>query len=403
MLNPYRELKNFPLPLWILFLATLMNRMGTMVVPFLAIYLTRRRGFSVEEAGFILGCYGVGALVAGLVGSWLCDRLGTVRVMVFSLFVSSAIMFAFPLAESALAIEGLTILLSLFNEIFRPASMILTGLYATPSTRKSAFALNRLAINIGMSIGPAMGGLLAELSFFWIFLVDGITTLCAAFVMMIFSSRLREIETKNRRHPEQKVSAPLLTTLGSAIKDSRLRFFLIPVILILIVYEQHESTLPIFLVRDLGLKPSTYGLTFTLNTLMVIFLEFPINASTSHWSTAKTLFLGSLFFAFGFGILIFAPHFWGVITGVAMWTFGEMILFSAAGAYVANISPQGSEGAYMGIYSSSMGLAFILAPWLGSFVLEQWGAQWLWGWCFVLAMGAGVLFARARKENVSVA
>src|SRR5512139_1307054 len=171
--NPWRGLGALPPKIWIHFTATLVNRMGTMAIPFLVLYLTKDVGFTAEHAGLMLSLYGAGSLAASPFLGRLADRVGPVRVMKTSLVASAACMVAYPFARSTEAVMAMTVVLSVATEAFRPASLSVLTDIAPPEQRKAAFAVNRLAINLGMSVGPAVGGYLAEISFPSIFRVNG--------------------------------------------------------------------------------------------------------------------------------------------------------------------------------------------------------------------------------------
>src|SRR5256714_11355925 len=182
-LNPWRGLSGLPREVWLLFATNLINRAGMMVLPFLVLYLTRERGFTPGQAGLGLALYGAAAIVAGPLSGWLSDRIGALPIMRASLLMSGAAVLAFPLAGSRAAIYAMTILWAGCAELFRPASLAAITHVVSSDQRKSAYALNRLAINIGMSIGPALGGFLAAVSFRAMFVVDAATTIIAGLVL----------------------------------------------------------------------------------------------------------------------------------------------------------------------------------------------------------------------------
>jgi len=397
----YRDLKRFPLQLWVLFAATLVNRMGTMVLPFLAIYLTHQRGFSIDKAGMVLAIYGAGTLISGVGSGWLCERLGAARAMVWCLVIAAAIMFLFPFAESLTTIVIFTVLLSIFNEMARPMGMTLTSEFSPSELRKSAFAIDRLAINLGMSIGPIIGGILAQRSFLWIFVIDGATTLLAAIVVTISFVRLGCFKKKGPSSPDTTSDRSAFASFKAALRDPTLRYFLIPAVLLSMVFFQHESTLPIYLVNELMLSPVTYGLMFTVNTVMIIFLELPLNIATSHWSLRKTLFIGSLFNALGFGSIAFVRSVWGLFALVAVWTFGEMMTFPAASAYVSEISPPHRRATYMGLFTASFGLSFILGPMGGAFLMQHFGSTTLWLASLSCGLVSTLLFLKVKDIKAS--
>src|SRR6185436_19242856 len=184
--HPWQGLAGLPGDAWVLAGATLINRSGSMVLPFLVLYLTQHVGMSPSLAGGMLAVYGGSSLVASPVFGNLSDRFGPVRVMRFTLVASGLLLLVYPAAHHLAAIVGVTVVLAVVTEGFRPASMARYSDLVAPERRKPAFALARLAINLGMSVGPAMGGFLAARSFLYLFWVNGATTLAAAAVILLW-------------------------------------------------------------------------------------------------------------------------------------------------------------------------------------------------------------------------
>jgi predicted MFS family arabinose efflux permease len=377
-MNAWRDLKKLPRELWILSFATLVNRLGSMVLPFLVLYLTRSAGFSASRAGALLAVYGIVGLLVGPISGKLSDRWGAFRVMQSTLIAFGIVVLLFPLAHSWAAVLSMTVLLAATNEAFRPANWALIGRMGPAENKKSAFALSRMASNLGMSVGPALGGFLAQASFSLLFLVDGLTALAAAAILTFSSIRGCDGDVT--------IPAPRRWPLAPFLTDSNLRVLLLGIIPVLLVFWQLQSTLPLFMVRDLGFAESAYGMLFTLNTLMIITIEVPLNAATSHWPHRRTLALGSFLFAVGFGSLTFARTYLEVALTVAIWTFGEMILFPGTAAYVSGIAPEGRQGEYMGLYAMAFSFTFIAGPWIGTLILERYGATVLWPATFAVAI-----------------
>jgi predicted MFS family arabinose efflux permease len=115
-MNPWRGLRELPRQIWILFAATLVNRCGTMVLPFLVLYLTRELKISVSHAALALTIYGVAALLTMPVSGWVTDRLGSLIVMRASLLLSGLALFLFPLAHHFVAILFITFAFAILNE-----------------------------------------------------------------------------------------------------------------------------------------------------------------------------------------------------------------------------------------------------------------------------------------------
>jgi len=383
-----------PRGVWVLFATTLVNRSGTMVLPFLVLYLTRDLGFTAGQAGAVLFVYGSTALVSAALSGRLSDVLGPMKVIRNSLFATSAVLLLFPLARSQWAVIGMTFALSLAAESFRPASLAVVADLVKPAQRKPAFALTRLAINLGMSIGPAVGGFLATVSFRWLFLVDGITSLAAGVLLVLALRRA----PPHHALPDAEPGGPVALPSKRAWTDRRLLFFLVALFPVSIVFFQHLSSMPLYLVRDLHLSEIDYGLFFTINTLLIVALEVPINSATAHWSQRRTLALGAFLFAAGFGALAFARDFWSVAATVVVWTFGEMFLFPALAAWVTEIAPAARRGEYMGLTQMAMSLGFAVGPWAGTAVLERFGGNTLWLGCFALGIAATAMMLRLPEE-----
>ena len=388
-MNPWKGLGGLRREIWILAGATLLNRAGTMALPFLALYATQGMGFGPARAGQAMLAYGAAALVAAPLGGHLSDRFGSLRVMRLSLALSALIMAFIPLATRWPALLALVMLWALAAESFRPASMAILSDLATEARRKAVFSLNRLAINLGMSLGPVLGGLLAKRSFHALFWTDAATSLGAALVLWL-AVRMDAPRHAAAHPPEHPFTA---------LRDRRLRLFLLALIPTMVVFFQHEGALPVFLVKDLGFTPAFYGSLFTLNTALIVLLEVRINLATAHWPARRTLVLGALLTAAGFGALAFLHGRIAIWGTVALWTFGEMTLMPAMSDHVAGLAPPERRGAYMGLYSMAISVAFSLGPWFGLFFMGRCGSTALWIFMGLFGALSALAFAKAVERK----
>jgi len=414
-MNPWRGLRQLPREIWILFAASLVNRCGTMVLPFLVLYLTRELKISASHAALALTVYGIAALLTMPVSGWLTDRFGSLFVMRGSLLLSGFMLFLFPLAHHFAAILGITFAFAILNESVRPPSLALVSELVKPQQRKQAFALSRLAVNLGMSVGPAIGGILAFYSFRILFFADGVTSILAALVLMFAwpaTARTKASEPKwddpEDLGREIEAEGPSLLAASHPVADlrafrnRRMLYFLAALIPTQLVFFQLTSTVPLFLVHYLRLPESIYGTVFTLNTLMIVVLELPLNNAMAHWSHRRTLTLGAFLYAIGFGSFALAKGPIGIFAAVVVWTFGEMILMPGSAAYAAEIAPAGRRGEYMGLYTMSFSFAFSLGPWLGAMLLERHGPQALWGTALVSGCISTLLMSRIGLDKSNV-
>jgi MFS family permease len=383
-MKAWLELRRLPRRVWVLSAAALINRLGTMALPFLTLYLTQALGWPAPKAAAIVTLYGAVALFTAPLAGKLVDRLGAPRVMRASLTLSGLVMLLFPLAETFPAICGMTILWALATEAFRPANMTAVTDSVPAEQRKQAYALHRTALNLGMSVGPAVGGWLATRSFHSIWWADGATTLLAAGVAWFLLDDLRtETETS---------AAPT----AAGLRDRRLMVCLAGVTLVAVVFFQHESALPLHLVRWAGLTPQFYGLLFTINTAIIVALEIPINHATAHWSHRRNLVTGALLIALGYGGYGLCSTRLDFALATAVWTFGEMIVFPGMSAYVAAAAPPARRGEYMGLYLTAFSVGFMVGPLSGVWLLEHRGPFALWLASGLVGLLACAVFSRVR-------
>jgi predicted MFS family arabinose efflux permease len=388
--NPWRGIGQLPKGIWVLCGTTLINRAGTMALPFLVVYLTKGLGYSAAQAGFVLTLYGAAALLSVPLAGRLSDAIGPLRVMKSSLWLTALILAAFPFARTFPAIIIATICWSMISDSFGPASLSIISEAVSPGQRKIAFSANRLAANLGMSIGPAVGGLLIHYSFSLLFWVNGASSFIAGFVLWLTMVRAPSHRSRLEARRESRFNV---------LHDRQLLLFVAGLLPIFFTFFQIYSTLPYVCVEKLGLDPSIYGLFFTINTVLIILLEVPLNIAMARWQHRHAMALGGLLVGVGFGGMVLASEYRSVIITVVIWTFGEMILLPSSSAFVADIAPPSQRGSYMGVYQMTGNAALALSAWFGMKYLEMFGARALWGTLFLASTGAAILFLRLRRQG----
>ena len=391
--NPWRGLGHLPPMVWVVAVATFINRVGTMVLPFLAIYITDAWGLPPSRAGFALAVFGVGGLLSAPLGGWLSDRIGAIRVMTVAFLSAGALLLVVPLATSYTVLVALIGVWALLNEAVRPATLVALTDGLVPAQRKPAIALNRLAVNLGMGIGPAVGGMLVTIAFPLLFWVDGLSAILAGVFMALAATRLGW----QHRAREGAVASP--REMIDAFFDPRMIVLLLGILLVVLVFDQHRSTLPLYVTGSLGFSETFYGFLFIINTGIILLVEVPLNLKTAHWPSGRTLALGALFVAVGFGATGLASSEAGVIGSVVLWTCGEMLLFPGLAAYVADVAPEDRRGAYMGAFSLAGWMAIIPAPLVGTWLLERFGGGALWTAALGVGLMAALVLGRLRDTH----
>lgn len=359
-----------------------------MVLPFLALYLTQRQGFTVQRAGGILSLYGVGAIAGSYLGGWLSDRVGSVRAQVVSLCLATGALVVLGLMRSPLSIVVVVLLWSVAAESMRPANGAALAEMSPPHLHVRAFGLRRLGMNLGMSIGPAVGGFLVTWSYSLLFVIEASMALLAAGLLWGFSpSRVRPASSKQ----------PALAPGQGALPKSPWRdgvFLVIVGLTTLLVTTlcQLFGAYPLTLTEVHHFPAYAIGLVFTVNTLVIVVCQMPILHAVARFDTLRVIGVGAFFLCAGFALLPLGTTTGALMATVFVWTFGEMLTTPLLESFVASRSPVENRGQYMGLFSSAFSVAFVLAPLGGTWIYERYGYLTLWGLCGVLGIGLWVAF-----------
>ena len=370
----------FPRPVWILFAGTFINRFGGFVLVFLILYLTRR-GFSPAQAGLVVGAYGIGAMVASMIGGDLADRIGRRNTIALSMFAAAAALVGLERARELPAIVTLTVLAGLTAEAYRPAAGALLADLVEPAQRVTAFAWYRLAINLGTAIGPLVGGLIAGRSMSWLFWGDALT--CALYGAIALVSLP---EVTHAPHPPS--AEPPLTVV---LRDRAFMRFLGASTLGAIVYAQSHSTLALQ-VAARGFSDAAYGMLVGLNGLVVLLLELPIASVTRRLPKVPVIAFAYVLVGLGFALTGVPVTVWLMGATVVIWTLGEIVGAPVAAAYVADLAPAHLRGRYQGAWGLTFALGYVIGPALGAAVFG-WRPAVLWIGCLVFGVMAAALVA----------
>ncbi len=372
-----RAFSGLPKPVWILAFVAFVNRSGTMVVPFLVLYLTEARGYSATAAGRMLALYGLGAILGTYLGGWLSDKVGTRRVLLSSLWSGAGAFLLLGFLRARWAIACAAFFLSLVSEAFRPALATATAESSPPGERGRAFALNRLAVNIGMSFGPAAGGFLAQINYSWLFIVDGATSFLAGWVLLRSFSKL---PAPPAPHARKQVAG------NSPWSDGPFVALIVLMTLYGLVFFQLLGAFPLTLRDRFGLSPAWIGISLAVNTVSITFFEMLLVHSLRRRDPYKVIGLGSFLLCLGFALLPFGTGRAYVIFTVLVWTVGEMLSLAIVSGVVAERAGGSNQGRFMGAFALSFAVAFVAAPILGTWAYQHYGPEILWPACGVLGI-----------------
>ena len=358
---------------WMLSVVMLINRSGTMVLPFLSVYLTTTLGFTIEETGYVLSSYGLGSLVGAYLGGAFSDRYGHFIVQFLSLVISGVIFIVISDITSFYGLVSGIFILSLIAESLRPANASSISFYSKPENISRSFSLNRMAINLGFSIGPAIGGLLAAISYKLLFLADGFTCIAAGVFFYFYFS-------KRKGHQPDKESIKKNKEKGGPVfRDYRFLAFVILSSFFAILFFQLFMTLPLYYREVYQLSEKEIGGLLALNGIVVFSLEMVlVYILNKRFQLHRMIFVGMVLVGLSFAILNIYHGIIILVISMVILSIAEIFAMPFMATFTVQRSSKYNRGAYMGLYTIAYSIAYVIAPILGAFIISKYGFNLLW-------------------------
>ena len=390
-INTFRGLSN---EVWWLALITLINRAGTMVIPFLSLYLTKSLNFSLSDVGWIMTAFGLGSVIGSWLGGKLTDKIRFYKVMVFSLFISGLFFILLQFLTSFTSFWIGIFLVMLVSDMFRPAMFVALNSYSKPENKTRTVTLIRLAINLGFSAGPAIGGIIIiTMSYGGLFWIDGITCMLAALVLLkvLHPKKAKTIDNLKIENPQ------------SAYQDKVFLLFLGAMVLFGIVFLQYFSTMPLYYKDAHYLSELEIGLLLGLNGFLIFVFEMPLIKwlENSRFTKSGLMLTGALLTGLSFLVLNMTSWAGVLIIGMLLMTFGEMIAFPFSNAFAMERAKKGNPGEYMALYSISFSIAHIFGHNAGLQLVDALGFDKTWYLAALLA-GFSVFLLFILKQKLKI-
>lgn len=362
---------------WLLALVMLINRAGSMVIPFLGIYMSSELGFSKTQIGLVLGCFGLGSVCGSWLGGWLTDKFGNFKVQAWSLILVIPLFLVLPLFRTFEGLAMMIFFLTLVADVFRPANSVSVARYAKPENITRAYSLNRMAVNLGFSIGPALGGFLAKFSYNWIFYGNAIAAACAAIVFIYFF-RNRKARTEIGQN-KSATELPDDKPVRNAYKDGLFIIFNILCCLFSMAFFQLLSTLPLFYKEAHNLHSDEIGLLLGFSGFVIVLFEMVLVHVVEHrFSVRQIMLWGTAISGMSYLMLTTDMGIAWLYLAMFFLSTGEMLTLPFTATVAINRANKNNQGAYMGFNSLAFAAANIFSPFLGTYTADHYGYSTLW-------------------------
>ncbi|HBE67907.1 MAG TPA: hypothetical protein DDW52_07135 [Planctomycetaceae bacterium] len=363
ILRLYRAaFSGLPSGVWAFSLVLLVHRSGTMVLPFLSLHLTDHLGISAPTAAGLISVYGIGSVLGAILGGRLVSRYGALRVMCCSMVGAGSLFLSLLFVQTAVTAAATMFVLAIVGDAVRPAGMTAVANLCNGQNLGRSFALTRLAVNLGMSIGPALAGLLYTDYFHLIFIINAVSCVLAA----ILVARLFGFRWMENEQPSLPATDSVPGDVDNSIwRDSSVLIVLAAFSCSMVVFVQTIGTYPIYLRENYGLAVETIGFLFTINTGLIVATEMILMHALESFSKLPLIAVGCALIATGFGIMPFGTSTAFICITVVIWTIGEMLAMPLLTTWISERASPEQRGNYMGLVTASFSLAWVVAPVLG--------------------------------------
>lgn len=383
--------KGLSTPAWMLALVMLINRSGAMVIPFLGVYMVNHLHFSLKDAGAVLACFGIGAVSGNFLGGWLTDKVGHFKIQLISLFLTIPVFVLLPRLETVGSLAAGVFMLSLVSETFRPANSVSVAYYSKPDNVVRSFSLNRMALNLGFSIGPALGGFLAAISYSFLFYGNAIAASCSGLLFFLYFRNL-----KGNKKVKEAVDDQSEEVAGrSPYRDLPYLLFSLLCAVFAICFLQLLSTLPLYYRTVYKLSEMEIGIIMAFSGLIVFLFEMLlVHIAERNFSSRTAIITGTLLCALSFLILNLAKGLPILYFSMFVICIAEILAIPFMSTVTLQRSSEKRRGAYMALNALSFSFGHIFSPFIGTRIAAAYGFDVLW-WGTTAALviaGAGFFF-----------
>ncbi len=386
---------DYPRQFWLLIGSSFIDRLGgALLFPFFTLYVTRKFDIGMTQVGVLFGLFSLSAMVGGLLGGGLSDRLGRKGTLILGLVASAGSSVLLGLADDLNTFFLIALIAGVFSEAGGPARQAMVADLLPEDKRAEGFGILRIVFNLSVAIGPAIGGLLASRSYLLLFITDAVASTITALLVFFI---LKETRPKDEADSKPEPMSVTFKGYGRVLKDRIFMAFIFANILIGIVYVQMNSTLSVYLRDFHGIAEQQFGYIMSLNAAMVVVMQFGITRRIRSKPPMWMMALGCIFYAVGFGMYGFVSVYGLFLLAMAIITIGEMIVSPVGQAVVTMLAPEDMRGRYMAINGFTFGISFAVGPLLAGLAIDSGNPDLVWYSAFVLSLVSALAFLAMRR------
>jgi MFS family permease len=371
--NIYDE---YPRQFWILILGMFIDRLGgALMFPFFTLYVTQKFGVGMTEVGVLFGLFSIASVTGSMFGGALTDRLGRKGMLIFGLIASALTSLLMGLVNTIEFFFATALIVGLFANAGGPAQQAMVADLLSEEKRAQGFGILRVVANLAVTIGPAIGGLLAARSYLSLFICDAVASSITAGIVAL---AIRETKPSPREGEPEQTMAQTFGGYRDVLRDATFVLFSGACILMVLVYMQMNSTLAVYLRDTHSVSEQGFGYILSLNAAMVVLFQFPITRWISKYRPLIVMTVGTLLYAIGFGMYGFVSTYVLFLIAMVVITIGEMFVAPTSQALVAQLAPEDMRGRYMAVFGFSWVIPMAVGPLLAGLIMDNANPRWVW-------------------------
>jgi MFS family permease len=365
----------YPRQFWLIFWGMLISTIGaSMIWPFLMVYVSERLKLPMTATASLMTLSSVAGLIASFIAGPIVDRFGRKWIMVVSLVMNAAGYFFMSQAQTLPEFALLMVVNGIFNPLYRIGVDAMIADLIPVENRADAYALTRMANNVGVALGPAIGGFIAALSYSIAFYIAGAGMLVYSVLIALFAFETLPARTAAQHAaPRERFGG-----YGSILRDTRFMGFIGSFTLVTMTAATVWMLLAVYTKQNFGMPESQYGFIPTTNALMVILFQFAVTQITKRYKPLSMIALGTAFYAVAAGLIAFWTGFWGFWLSMVILTVGELIMQPTASTYVATLAPADKRGRYMSLFGLTWNISMGIGPVIGGMLNDNLGPRAMW-------------------------
>ncbi len=369
----YRE---YPRAFWTVIVITFIDRIGgSLLFPFFALYITSKFHVGMTDVGELFAAFSVSSFAGSAIGGALTDRFGRKGIIMFGLIASSFSTVAMGLIGSFQTFFFLALFVGILTDVAGPAQQAMIADILPEEKRADGYGILRVAFNLSVVIGPAIGGIIASRSYLLLFISDAVISLITVILIAIFLP-----ETKPQAHPDapKETVAGSFAGYGQVFRNAAFMLFLGAVMLQVFTYMNMNTSLGVYLRNEHGTPEWRYGLLLSVNAAMVVLMQFPITRRITKYPPMLMMAFGTFLYVIGFSMYGFVSTYALFVVAMVIITIGEMIVSPVSQALVAAFAPEEMRGRYMAVSGVSWGIPFAVGPYLAGLIMDGPNPHLLW-------------------------